>query len=67
MKKHGRTKPIYSGFKISKELTKKFGTTGKPIQIKMKFVNEIGNFIKRVESAQQAAARSELVFKLMEA
>lgn len=53
----------YSGPKISRVLTKQFGTSGKPIEIEMKFTHEIGEFIKKVEAAQQAASESKLVFK----
>ena len=53
----------YSSPKIARELTKQFGTSGKPIKVEMKFTREIGQFIKKVESAQQAAAKSKLVFK----
>jgi len=53
----------YSSPKIARELTKQFGTKGEPVRVKMKFTREIGGFIKKVESAQQAAANSKLVFK----
>ena len=53
----------YSSPKIARELAKQFGTSGKPIKVEMKFTYEIGQFIKKVESAQQAAANSKLVFK----
>ena len=53
----------YSSPKISRELTKQFGTSGQAIKVEMKFTREIGEFIKKVESAQQAAAESKLVFK----
>ena len=53
----------YSSTKIAGELTKRFGTSGKPIKVDMKFTREIGQFIKKVESAQRAAANSKLVFK----
>jgi len=53
----------YSSLKIARELTKQFGMLGKPIKVEMKFTREIGQFIKKVESAQQAAAKSKLVFK----
>lgn len=51
------------GFQIAKVLTKQFGTLGKPIKVKMKFTYEIGQFIKKVESAQEAASTSHLRFK----
>ena len=54
---------IYSSPKIARELTKQFGTKGEPIRVKMKFTREIGGFIKKVESAQQAATNSRLVFR----
>ena len=53
----------YSSPKLARELTKQFGTSGKSIKVKMKFTREIGQFIKKVESAQQAATNSKLVFK----
>lgn len=54
---------LYSSPKIARELRKQFGTSGEPIKVKMKYTREIGRFIKKVESAQRAAAKSKLVFK----
>lgn len=53
----------YSSPKIARELTKQFGTSREPIKVEMKYTREIGLFIKKVESAQRAAANSKLVFK----
>ena len=53
----------YSSPKIARELTRQFGTSGEPIKVEMKFTHEIGQFIKKIESAQCAAANSKLVFK----
>ncbi len=53
----------YSSPKIARELTKRFGTSRDPIKVEMKYTREIGQFIKKVESAQRAAANSRLVFK----
>jgi hypothetical protein len=47
---------------IAKVLTERFGTSRKPIKVEMKFTREIGEFIKKVESAQKAADRSNLIF-----
>lgn len=52
----------YSSPEIAKELIKQFGTTG-TVKVEMKFTREIGEFIKKVESAQKAAANSKLIFK----
>ncbi len=49
--------------KIARELTRKFGASRAPIKVDMKYTREIGRFIKKVESAQSAAANSTLVFK----
>lgn len=53
----------YSSPKIARELKKQFGTSMKSIKVEMKYTREIGQFIKKVESAQNAAANSKLVFK----
>ena len=53
----------YSSPRIAEELSKQFGTSSKPKKVEMKFVEEVGQFIKKVESAQKAAAKSKLRFK----
>ena len=53
----------YSSPRIARELTKKFGRSRDPVKVEMKYTKEIGQFIKKVESAQNAAANSTLVFK----
>ena len=53
----------YSSPKIVKELTKQFGTSREAFRVDMKFTHEIGEFIKKVKSAQKAAENSKLVFK----
>ena len=54
----------YSSPKIARELTKQFGAAREPIKVEMKYTREVGQFIKKVESAQKAAANSKLVFKM---
>jgi len=53
----------YSSPKIAKELIRQFGTAGKPFKVDMKYTKEVGQFINKIESAQQSAAKSTLVFR----
>ena len=53
----------YSSPRIARELGRQFGTSRKPFKVEMKHTEEIGQFIKKVESAQRAATNSRLVFK----
>jgi len=53
----------YSSPKIAQELCKQFGSSRASFKVEMKHTKEIGLFIKKVESAQRAAANSKLVFK----
>lgn len=53
----------YSSPNIARELAKKIGKTGEPVKVDMKDTKEVGQFIRKVESAQRSAEHSKLVFK----
>lgn len=53
----------YSSPKLAAEFRKLFGTQTETIQIKPLYTREVNAFIKRVETAHKATAKSRLVFK----
>lgn len=53
----------YSSPKIAKAFSKQFGKDIKAAKVEMKYQNEIGNFIKKVENAQRLTANSQTTFK----
>ena len=60
------SEPVYSSpsQKIAAEFRKRFGDEQvETFQVKPLYVKEVSAFIKRVEAAHQAAAKSRLVFK----
>ena len=48
--------------KIAEELRKKLGEPKKSFKVKMKYTKEIGEFIKKIEKAQQSSRNSKLKF-----
>lgn len=53
----------YSSPKIAKAFSKQFGKDVKAAKVEMKYQNEIGSFIKKVENAQRLTVNSQTTFK----
>lgn len=53
----------YTSPKIAEALRKRFGDKVKPIKVEMKYTQEVASFIRRVDAAHKATAKSVLVFK----
>lgn len=53
----------FTSSKIAHEAAKVFGDKVKPISIEMQYCQEVGTFLKKVESAHQRAENSQLLFK----
>lgn len=53
----------YSSPKIAKAFSKQFGEHVKPVKVKMKYEQEVGKFIKKVEAAQKQTVDSQTTFK----
>ena len=53
----------YSSPKIAKAFSKQFGKAVKAVRVEMKYKDEIGNFIKKVENAQRLTVNSQTTFK----
>lgn len=53
----------YASPLIANELRKHFGDKVQSMQVKMKYTQQLGNFIRRVNAAHKATDKSQLVFK----
>jgi len=53
----------YASPRIANELRKRFGSKVQPMQVEMKYTQQLGNFIRRVNAAHKAPDKSQLVFK----
>ena len=45
-----------------KRLVARFGASGKPFKVKMRYTKEVLAFLRKIEEAHQQAAKSKLVF-----
>jgi hypothetical protein len=53
----------YSSPKIAQAFRRHFGNKVQTIQVEMKYIREVGSFIRKVEAAHRVTANSKLVFK----
>jgi len=53
----------YSSPKIVQAFSKQFGEHIKPVKIQMKYEQEVGQFIKKIETAQKLTINSQTTFK----
>ena len=54
---------FYASPRIASELRKRFGRKVQPMQVEMKYTQQLGSFIRRVNAAHKATDNSQLVFK----
>lgn len=48
---------------IAKEMAKLFGDKAKTVPVEIKFAQQAGVFVRKIENAHKQAAKSKLVFK----
>lgn len=53
---------LFTSVRIAKEMKKKFGNRTESIAISMKYQNQIGSFIRKIEKAHKEAGKSDLLF-----
>jgi len=48
---------------IAREMAKLFGDRAKTVPVEIKFAEQAGAFVRKIENAHRKAAKSKLVFK----
>lgn len=48
--------------KIAREMARMFGEQAKTISVEMKYEEEVGSFVRKIEDAHRQAGKSKLVF-----
>lgn len=57
------TGATFTSPQIAKEIARVFGTEAKTFSVEMKHLREVGNFVRKIESAHKRAEKSKLVFR----
>jgi len=57
------TTATYSSPQIARAFSKQCGDSVKRVKVEMKYTQEVGRFIKRIENAQQQTVNSQTIFK----
>jgi len=55
--------PVFTSPKIAREMAKAFGNDAKKVDIDIKFAQEVGSFILKVDRVHDEARKSKQIFK----